>query len=181
MKNSKKMIGVFAMMIGFISCSTSVLFAQQTLKAGDAAPVFTLKNQDGKDFKLAQYAGKQNVVVFFYPMDESPVCTKEACAFRDAYQKYKDAHAIVVGINSGTVKSHKAFQSREHLPFDLLSDPDNKILKAFGVQEEDLGKVKVSGRETFVIGKDGKIAYSFRGFMNADDHSKKVLAYLKGE
>ncbi|MDR3025029.1 peroxiredoxin [Chryseobacterium sp.] len=156
-------------------------FAQKTLDKGSKAPLFTLKNQDSKDFRLADHIGKQKIVIFFYPMDESPVCTKEACAFRDAYEKYKDANALVIGINNGTVESHKAFQTKEHLPFDLLSDPDNKVLNLFGVKEEDLGNMVLSGRETFVIGKNGSIAYKFRDFMKGDEHSKQVLSYLKGK
>lgn len=154
-------------------------FAQQTLDKGDKVPMFILKNQNGLDFKLADHIGKKKIVVFFYPMDASPVCTKEACAFRDAYEVYKEANALVIGINSGTVESHKAFQIAENLPFDLLSDPGNKILNLFGIKDEDLGSMKLSGRETFVIGLDGKIAYRFRDFMKGEDHSKQVLSFLK--
>ncbi len=79
-----------------------------TLKQGDKVPDFTLMDQDGKPFKLGKYVGKKKLVIFFYPKDESPVCTKEVCAFRDAYAKYTDANALVIGINNGTVASHKA-------------------------------------------------------------------------
>lgn len=181
MKTLKNLTGILTIMMVIMSLSTSKTFAQETLKKGDKVPFFTLKNQDGRDFRLADHIGKKKVVIFFYPMDESPVCTKEACAFRDAYAKYKDANALVIGINSGTVESHKAFQTKEHLPFDLLSDPDNKVLSLFGVKQEDLGNMKVSGRETFVIGKDGAIVYSFRDFMKGDEHSKQVLSYLKSK
>lgn len=157
------------------------VMAQKPLDKGDKAPMFTLKNQDGKDFKLSKYIGKKKIVIFFYPMDESPVCTKEACAFRDAYEMYQDANALVVGINKGTVESHKAFHEKEHLPFDLLSDPDNKVLDLFGVKEEDLGNMVLSGRETFVIGKQGTIVYKFRDFMKGDEHAKQVLSYLSNK
>ena len=149
-----------------------------TLKQGEKAPDFTLMDQNGKPFKLAKYLGKKKVVIFFYPKDESPVCTKEACAFRDAYAKYNDANALVIGINNGTVASHKAFATKEHLPFTLLSDPENKVLNSYGVKEQAFGEMKVSGRETFVIGLDGNVAYSFRDFMKGDEHSKQVLSYL---
>ncbi|WP_228409766.1 peroxiredoxin [Chryseobacterium sp. T16E-39] len=155
--------------------------AQKTLDKGDRVPMFTLKNQDGKDVQLLKYIGKKKIVIFFYPMDESPVCTKEACAFRDSYETYKDANAVVMGINKGTVESHKAFQTKEHLPFDLLSDPNNKVLDLFGIKEEDLGNMVLSGRETFVIGLDGKIVYRFRDFMKGDEHSKQVLSYLNSK
>lgn len=152
---------------------------QTALKQGEKAPSFTLVDQNGKTFNLAKYVGKKKIVIFFYPKDESPVCTKEACAFRDAYAKYNDANALVIGINNGTVESHKAFATKEHLPFTLLSDPDNKVLNSYGVKEQVFSStVKVSGRETFVIGLDGNVAYSFRDFMKGDEHSKQVLSYL---
>lgn len=153
-----------------------------TLKPGDKVPDFTLMDQDGKPFKLGKYVGKKKLVIFFYPKDESPVCTKEVCAFRDAYARYTDANALVIGINNGTVASHKAFAEKEHLPFTLLSDPDNKVLSLFLVKEQTFGNgVKVSGRETFVVGLDGTVAYSFRDFMKGDEHSKQVLEYLNGK
>jgi thioredoxin-dependent peroxiredoxin len=153
-----------------------------TLKQGDKAPDFTLQDQNGRTFKLSEFVGKRKLVIFFYPKDESPVCTKEACAFRDAYTHYTNANALVIGINSGTVISHKAFAEKEHLPFVLLSDTDNKVLNLYQVREQTFGNgVKVSGRETFVIGLDGTVIYSFRDFMNGDEHSKQVLAYLIGK
>jgi peroxiredoxin Q/BCP len=156
--------------------------AQQTLTKGHKAPEFSLKDQNGKTFNLSDVVGKKKLVIFFYPKDESPVCTKEACAFRDAYEKYKDADAMVIGINSGTVESHKAFAEKNHLPFTLLSDPGNIVLNKFGVKEQDFGNnVKVSGRETFVIDLDGTIVYSFRDFMKGDEHSRQVLSYLSGK
>lgn len=123
-----------------------------------------------------KYVSKKKLVVFFYPKDESPVCTKEACAFRDAYANYTDANAVVIGINNGTVASHKAFAEKEHLPFTLLSDPDNQVLTIPGKRAALWDDVKVSGRETFVIGLDGTIAFSFRDFMKGDAHSDQVLA-----
>ncbi|WP_298737997.1 peroxiredoxin [uncultured Chitinophaga sp.] len=155
---------------------------QETLHKGDKAPDFSLKDQDGNTFNLSDVVGKKKLVIFFYPKDESPVCTKEACAFRDAYQKFNDADAMVIGINNGTIESHKAFAKKNHLPFTLLSDPGNAVLNKFGIKDQDFGNnVKVSGRETFVIGLDGTIVYSFRDFMKGDEHSKQVLAYLAGK
>lgn len=153
---------------------------QQTLVKGDKAPDFSLKDQGGNTFTLSNVVGKKKLVIFFYPKDESPVCTKEACAFRDAYEKYKDANALVIGINNGTVESHKAFAVHNRLPFTLLSDPGNVVLNKFGVKEQDFGNnVKASGRETFVIDLNGTIVYSFRDFMQGEEHSKQVLTYLK--
>lgn len=156
--------------------------AQTTLTKGDKAPEFSLKDQNGKTFDLSKVIGKKKLVIFFYPKDESPVCTTEACAFRDSYAKYKDADALVIGINNGTVESHKAFAVKNHLPFTLLSDPGNVVLNKFGVKEQDFGNnVKVSGRETFVVGLDGTIVYSFRDFMKGDEHSSQVLSYLSSK
>lgn len=180
-KFKKSALAVLAIILCTFTFSASKASAQETLKKGETAPDFSLKDQDGNDFQLADHIGKQNIVIFFYPKDESPVCTKEACAFRDAYAKYKDANALVIGINNGTIESHKAFQTKEHLPFPLLSDTDNQVLNMFGVKEQAFGEMKVSGRETFVIGKDGKIVYSFRDFMKGDEHSKQVLTYLNSK
>jgi peroxiredoxin Q/BCP len=186
--NIKKALSVALLAIGcsftFIAPAAKAqeAAAQQTLTKGDKAPEFSLKDQDGKTFKLSDVLGKKKLVIFFYPKDESPVCTKEACAFRDAYEKFKDADAMVIGINNGTVESHKAFAAKNHLPFTLLSDPGNVVLNKFGIKEQDFGNnVKVSGRETFVIDLDGTIVYSFRDFMKGDEHSKQVLAYLAGK
>lgn len=152
---------------------------QETLKKGDKVPDFTLQDQSGNVFQLSDYIGKQKLVIFFYPKDESAICTTEACAFRDSYEKFNAAHAKVIGINKGTVESHKAFADKDHLPFSLLSDPDNKVLNLFGVKEQDFGNNrKASGRETFIIGLDGTVVYSFRDFMKGDEHSKQVLNYL---
>jgi len=180
-KFEKSAFAALAIILCCVTFNASKVAAQETLKKGEKVPDFSLKDQDGNLFRLADHLGKQKVVIFFYPLDESPVCTTEACAFRDAYAKYKDADALVIGINNGTVESHKAFQTKEHLPFSLLSDPDNKVLKMFGVKEEAIGEMKVSGRETFVIDKDGTVVYSFRDFMKGDEHAKQVLSYLNSK
>lgn len=164
------------------SAAQETAAAVTTMKQGDKVPDFTLTDQDGHPFRLASFLGKKKLIIFFYPKDESPVCTKEACAFRDAYAQFSDANALVIGINNGSVASHKAFADKERLPFTLLSDPGNKVLHLFQVKEQDFGNnIKVSGRETFVIGLDGSIAYSFRDFMNGDEHSRQVLSYLNSK
>jgi peroxiredoxin Q/BCP len=140
---------------------------------GDQAPVFSLKDQNGKDFKSTGYIGKNILVIYFYPKDESSVCTKEACAFRDSYSDFAKKGAIVVGINSGTVESHKKFQENHQLPFILLSDPGNKVLKMFGV-----GTFIITGRETFVIDKTGKIVFRYNSMMNGTAHQKEALQFI---
>jgi len=177
MKNTIKLIlalfsGIFA--IGCTEANSSDK-NENTVKVGDKLPAFTLKDQNGNAFSSTDYIGKKKIVIYFYPEDESGICTKEACAFRDSYAAFEDAGAIVVGINSGTVASHKAFQENHHLQFTLLSDPDNKVLKAFGIKNV----LFLTGRETFVVDLSGKVVFNFRGFLNGDEHSKKALASLK--
>jgi peroxiredoxin Q/BCP len=145
------------------------------LGVGDSIPVFSLKNQNDSLFNVADYIGKKKLVIYFYPKDESPVCTKEACSFRDSYASFTDAGAIVVGINSGSVKSHHDFITNHQLPFTLLSDPDNKVLKMFGVK----GKFFLTGRKTFVVDLSGKIVYTFDSMTNGSAHAEKALEFLK--
>lgn len=147
---------------------------RKTLDIGDSIPLFTLKDQNGNDFSIADHIGKK-LIVYFYPKDESGVCTKEACAFRDSYKDFEDKGAMVIGINSGSVESHRNFAQKHRLNFTLLSDPDNKVLKSFGVKNV----LFLTGRETFVIDQKGKIAFKYRGFLNGDAHVNRTLEFLK--
>jgi peroxiredoxin Q/BCP len=149
----------------FIAAVLSMLFTaacshavsnDKTLVVGDPVPTFTLMDQDGKTFNIKDYIGKKVLVIYFYPKDESMVCTKEACAFRDSFDAFTKAGAMVIGVNGGTVASHKEFQQHYKLPFTLLSDPDNKIYNQFGVK----GKLFFTGRETFVVDLKGKVVYT---------------------
>jgi peroxiredoxin Q/BCP len=145
------------------------------LTAGDQVPLFTLKDQNDSVFNISDYIGKKTLVIYFYPKDESSVCTKEACSFRDAYSDFTNAGCMVVGINGGTVESHKHFQLRDQLPFTLLSDPGNQVLKLFGVKS----KFMISGRETFVIDKSGKIRFTYDSFTNGPAHEAEALKFIK--
>jgi thioredoxin-dependent peroxiredoxin len=142
---------------------------------GDPVPVFSLKDQNDSLFNMADYIGKKILVIYFYPKDESSVCTKEACSFRDGYSDFTKAGAVVIGINSGSVESHKNFVQNHQLPFILLSDPDNKVLKMFGVKK----KFFISGRETFVVDKTGKIVFTYDSFTNGPAHEKQALEFIK--
>ena len=146
-----------------------------SLQTGDKVPSFILQDQNGNDFNIDDYIGKKKLVIYFYPKDESGVCTKEACAFRDSFTAFTDANAMVIGINSASVESHKAFATHHQLPFTILSDPGNKVLKQFGIRNV----LFITGRETFLVGLDGKIAFSFRAFLDGSAHSEKVLNFLK--
>jgi len=142
---------------------------------GDSIPSFSLKDQDDSMYHVKDEIGKKILVIYFYPKDESTVCTKEACGFRDNYAEFTKAGAQVIGINSGSVKSHKSFQSNHGLPFILLSDPGNKVLKLFGVK----GKFIFTGRKTFVVGLDGKIVFTFESFTQGTEHSEKALEFIR--
>jgi peroxiredoxin Q/BCP len=148
---------------------------QKTLVVGDTMPKFSLTAQDGKLFNSADYAGKSFLVIYFYPKDESMVCTKEACQFRDSFNDFTKAGAKVIGINAGTVASHKAFSEHYKLPFILLSDPDNKVYHLFGVKN----KMFMTGRETFVIDKNGKVVFVYEALMQGKKHADDALAFIK--
>ncbi len=150
------------------------------LEAGNQAPDFELQDSQGDLRKLSDYAG-QTIVVYFYPKDDTPGCTKEACSFRDSYHDFKTAGVEVIGISPDSVKSHSKFSEKHDLPFILLSDPEHKVCEAYGVW----GLKKFMGREyygvlrtTFVIGPDGKIKKVFKNVKPAD-HSHEVLEAVK--
>lgn len=145
------------------------------LKTGDALPHFTAKDTNGNVFDSNDYVGKQSLVIYFYPKDDTPGCTTQACGFRDHYQEFKQAGAEVIGISSDTVQSHLKFKSKYNLPFILLSDNDKKLRKLFGVPNDLLF---LPGRETFIVDKEGIIKMIFNS-MSASSHISKVLDYFK--
>ena len=148
---------------------------KKTLAVGDAVPQFSLYDQDGKLFNVKDLIGKHTMVIYFYPKDESMVCTKEACQFRDSFNDFTSAGAKVIGINGGTVASHKAFADHYKLPFILLSDPNNKVIEQFGVK----GKFFMTRRQTFVIGLDGKVAFQYTSMMQGKEHADQALQFIK--
>lgn len=145
------------------------------MKVGDTAPQFTAKDTNGNLFESQSIIGKQAVVIYFYPKDETRVCTEQACSFRDNYQQFKDLGAEVIGISSDSVQSHIKFKSKYQLPFILLSDSEKKIRKQFGVENS---LFIIPGRETFVIDKSGIIQLIFNSMMG-EIHISKALAILK--
>ena len=149
------------------------------LEPGRKAPAFTLPNQQGKAVSLKDFAG-EHVVLYFYPADDTPGCTKEACQFNDELAGLKKLGARVIGVSPDDAASHVAFRKKYGLKFDLLSDPDKKVMAAYGAWGEKMmyGK-KVIGviRSTFVIGPDGKIEQAWYG-VRADGHAAKVVASL---
>ncbi len=150
---------------------------QKEFTVGDKMPAFSLIDQDGKVFSSADYVGKSMLVIYFYPKDESMVCTKEACSFRDSFDDFTKAGAKVIGINGGTVASHKEFRDHYKLPFTLLSDPDNKVYHLFGVKNT----MFMTGRETFVIDRHGKIAFTYEAMMQGKKHADDALKFIKAQ
>jgi thioredoxin-dependent peroxiredoxin len=146
---------------------------------GTKAPDFTLLDQDGKPHTLSSYQGHP-VLIYFYPKDDTPGCTKQACAIRDAEPDFSDLNTIVLGISPDTVEKHKKFSEKYHLPFTLLADPEHTVLKAYGVW----GKKKFMGREyegvsrtSFLVAKDGTIAKVYEN-VKPEAHAAEVLLDL---
>ena len=149
------------------------------LKEGDKAPVFNAATTAGRPLSLSEFKGK-NVVLYFYPRDDTPGCTKEACAFRDEFSAFKRKDTVVLGVSIDSSKSHAKFAEKYKLPFALLADEDKQIVEAYGVwgQKSFLGR-KYMGtyRITFLIGPDGRIKKIWPTVKPAD-HAKEVLEAL---
>ena len=151
------------------------------INEGKAAPAFTLKNQDGDKVALKDLRGK-HVIVYFYPKDDTPGCTKEACGFRDSWQHIRKTGAVVLGISPDDETSHQKFIKKYKLPFQLLCDPDRKVMSKYEAYGEKMmyGR-KVEGviRSTVWIGPDGKVVKHWRKVPKAADHPDKVLEALQ--
>jgi peroxiredoxin Q/BCP len=149
------------------------------VEEGSQAPDFELKSDTGETLKLSQFRGRP-VVLYFYPRDDTPGCTKEACAFRDSYDEYLARDAVILGVSRDGEESHRKFKQKYDLPFTLLSDPDHEVAEAYGVwAEKSMYGRKSMGivRSTFVIAADGTIAKAMRG-IKVPGHSDKVLEAL---
>lgn len=150
-----------------------------TLKVGDLAPAFTVQANGDQTVSLADYAGR-NVILYFYPRDDTPGCTKEACVFRDAFADFSKRGAVVLGVSADSVRSHDNFVLKFQLPFLLLADEDKRIVQAYGVWGDKtfMGR-KYQGihRVTFLIGPDGRIKQIWPQVKPAE-HADEVLAAL---
>lgn len=144
----------------------------KSLQVGDPAPQFTAETWDGQTIRLSDYAGKRGLVLFFYPKDGTAICTKEACAFRDSYEKFAEAGMEVIGVSGDTADSHRDFAQRHQLHFPLLSDADGQLRKAFGVPKT-LGFLP--GRVTYVIDKQGIIRLVYSAQLASDEHVRQAL------
>lgn len=143
---------------------------------GSKAPDFTLPSQTGENVTLSQFFGKKNIVLYFYPKDESRGCTKEACTFRDNYEVFKELGAEVIGISGQSVESHRSFASHHKLPFILLSDKGNRVRRLYGVPTT-LGIY--SGRVTYIIDKEGVIRHIFSSQLQPEKHIAEAMNTLK--
>ena len=148
------------------------------LEVGSTVPQFTLKDQHGHLFSIDSVLGKKNLVIYFYPKDDSPGCTKEACYFRDQFEVFAEADAVIIGISGQSVESHKKFAEKYKLSFTLLSDEGNKIREQFGVPTNLFGLLP--GRVTYVIDKQGKVVFIFDSQMQTQKHVDDALTILKG-
>ena len=146
------------------------------IKAGDKAPDFTLSSQSGEPVRLSDRVGERVVVLYFYPKDETPGCTKEACAFRDSYEVFTDAGAEVIGVSSDSVQSHAGFAGHHKLPFTLLSDQGGQVRKSYGVPAT-LGLLP--GRVTYVIDRDGVVRHVLNSQVQIGRHIDSALAVVR--
>ena len=172
----KTFIKSSSLLLGAIMLTQSAAFSAAMPKVGDKAPDFTVAASDGKTVHLKDYIGKGNIVLYFYPKDDTPGCTKEACGIRDSFDEFKGLNAIVFGVSFDSVDSHKQFIAKYKLPFVLLADTDKAVAKAYGVADDNS---PVASRVTFVIDKEGKIAF-VDPKVNPATHSAELRTVLNG-
>lgn len=144
------------------------------IELGDQVPLFSLLDQNSEVFNVTKYIGKP-MVIYFYPKDDTPGCTKEACRFRDDFESFTDLDAIVVGISADSVESHKKFEEKYNLPFTLLADTNNVVRNMFGVPKN---LFLIPGRVTYVIDEKGIIQYMFNSQLSAEKHIENALKAL---
>ena len=151
------------------------------IEEGKKAPAFSLKDQDEKKVSLSDFKGK-TVVVYFYPKDNTPGCTKEACGFRDLWDDYRKLDVVVLGVSPDGASSHLKFIDKQQLPFTLLSDPDKKVMEKYGAFGEKMmyGKKTIGViRSTTIIGPDGKVLKHWKKVPKAADHPARVLEVIR--
>jgi peroxiredoxin Q/BCP len=150
---------------------------QMKITKGSKIPAFRLKDQDGNWLDINDLIEEKNLVIYFYPKDDTPGCTKEACSFRDQFEDFKDVGAEVTGISADSVESHRQFADKHRLKFRLLSDTDNQVRKAFGVPAGFLGLLP--GRVTYIVDKTGTVQHIINSQLDATKHVTEALKILK--
>lgn len=146
------------------------------VKVGDVAPDFTLPSKTGESVSLSDFRGQKAVVLYFYPKDDTPGCTAEACAFRDSYQVFQDAGAEVIGVSGDSTQSHAQFATKYNLPFTLLSDTGNQVRKLYGVPAT---LWVLPGRVTYILDKEGVVRHIFDSMLDFKAHVDEALHTLK--
>jgi peroxiredoxin Q/BCP len=152
------------------------------IQEGKPAPAFTLTDAAGKQVSLKDFAGK-DVILYFYPKDDTPGCTKEACGFRDGWKELSKANVVILGVSADSTASHQKFAAKYKLPFPLLSDPDRKVMQQYGAYGEKMmygKKTKGVIRSTVWIGPDGRVKKHWAKVANAEAHPAQVLQALGG-
>ena len=144
--------------------------------AGSLAPNFTLPSQSGKKVSLREFLGRRPVILFFYPKDDTPGCTKEACAFRERYEDFRELDAEVIGISSDSVESHRSFAAEHGLPFTLLSDEGGKVRRLYGASSA-FGLFP--GRVTYVLDEEGVVRHIFSSQLGVEKHVEEALESLR--
>jgi peroxiredoxin Q/BCP len=148
-----------------------------SIKIGDNCPSFTLQDQDGKLCDINALIGEKNLIIYFYPNDDTPVCTKVACMLRDIYVEFKDLGCEVIGISSDSISSHKSFAQKHRLSFTLLADTSGKVRKQFGVPGNLFGLIP--GRVTYIIDKQGVVRGIFNSLLDPAGHLKSAFETVK--
>jgi peroxiredoxin Q/BCP len=157
-----------------LGCGPEAIMGSITV--GDTAPDFTRQTQNGGTITLSQFRGVKTVVLYFYPKDETPGCTAEACTFRDSFEDFVDAGAVVIGVSQDSDESHRKFAEHHRLPFLLVSDRDKSLQKAYGVPKT-LGLLP--GRVTYVVDRQGVVQHVFNSQLNAKKHVREALDVVK--
>ncbi len=168
---------LFFFYFNFKSYSQTTTNDMDKIGVGSAIPSFSLKDQNGKLFDINSVKGIKNLVIYFYPKDDSPGCTKEACSFRDQFEVFSQADAVIIGISGQSVQSHLDFANKYRLNYTLLSDEGNEVRKLFGVPTNLLGLLP--GRVTYVVNKEGKVVFVFNSQIQAQKHIEEALRILK--
>ena len=172
----KKYVISFVLLLSFAVISAKMFNTTMVkIEIGDQVPNFNLRDQNNKIFKCDDNIGKP-MVIYFYPKDDTRVCTKQACKFRDEFENFTDLGAIVVGISADSVESHKKFEEKYNLPFILLADTKNEVRSIFGVPKN---LFLIPGRVTYVIDKKGVVKYIFNSQLGAEKHIHNSLQKLK--
>jgi peroxiredoxin Q/BCP len=157
-------------------CNAQPQEMKKKIEVGSMVPDFSLPDQDGEMFHIKDVLGKKKLVIYFYPKDDTPGCTKQACTFRDQYDVFDKQGAMIIGISGQSVESHKAFAEKYHLNFTLLADTENKVRSLFGVPTS-MGVLP--GRVTYIADLTGKVVYVFNSQTEATRHVEESLNILK--